>query len=85
MSDDSLKQRIFDSLNQFALGELDLESLIDSIKLNASALEKMPYALIQEMDDVESHLTMARDLEEEGCEMETEIEELILVLQSCLK
>lgn len=85
MSNDSLKQRILDSLNQYALGEIDLECLISSVKLNASALEKMPYVLIQEIDDVEYHLTIAQYHEEEGFGMETEIEELISVLQSCLK
>lgn len=85
MSNDSLKQRIFDSLDQYALGEIDLECLIDSIKLNASALEKMPYTLIQEIDDVAYNLTIAQYYEEEGFAVKTDIENSILVLQSCLK
>jgi len=68
MSNLSIKTRINDSIQKFEIGELSLQSLSDSIESNGNALEAMPYALIEDIREIEYQLTQCQFADKEDCE-----------------
>jgi len=67
MSNQSLKDRIEKSIEQFRAGKLSIKDLKNSIEINGQALEMMPYELIKELDEIEYKLTVSQFTDEEEC------------------
>lgn len=83
MSNISLKERIEHSIKEFKSGDIDIKGLKSSIEANGRSLEMMPYALVKEIDEIESRLTMAGFADEEDCE--TNIEEVLEYIEKWLE
>ena len=67
MSNQSLKDGIEKSIEQFRAGKLSIKDLKNSIEINGQALEMMPYELIKELDEIEYKLTVSQFTDEEEC------------------
>jgi len=67
MSNKSIKERIEKSIEAFKSGKITLKDLKESIELNGTALEMVPYPMIKELDDIEYKLTMSQFADEEDC------------------
>lgn len=67
MSNRTLHGRIAQALTDYRIGAIGIPALRDAVVQNGHALEAMPYALVQEIDDIEYDLTAAQFAEEEDC------------------
>ena len=83
MSNISIKERIKKSILEFRSGKIDIKALKSSIELNGHSLEMMPYALVQEIDEIEYRLTIAGLADEEDSEIS--IEEVLKHIEKWLE
>jgi len=67
MSNRTLHGRIAQALADYRTGTIGIPALRDAVVQNGRALEAMPYALVQEIDDIEYDLTAGQFAEEENC------------------
>ncbi len=83
MSNESIKERISKSIDDFKANKIDLKELRGSIELNGRALEMMPFSMIKELEEIEYKLMIAQFAQEEDCGVNTE--EVVKLLESWLK
>jgi len=83
MSNESIKERISKSIEDFTAKKIDLKELKESIELNGRALEMMPFSMIKDLEEIEYELMIADLAQEEDCR--PNVEQLIKLLESWLK
>ncbi len=82
MSIQSLKNRLFQSLNLYREGLINLEELKQSVFLNGRALEMMPYPLIKEIDAIGYELEIIEGYIQNG--FEADVDSVLSQLEVCL-
>jgi hypothetical protein len=66
VSNAGLKQRIERALLRFEQKEINARQLAEEIKVNSSALEGMPYHLVDQLSSIMHEVKRAADFDEEG-------------------
>ena len=72
MSNNTIKHRIEESIQEFKAGKISIKELKDSIELNGNALEMLPYPMIKELKQIEYKLTVSQFSDKEACYPNTE-------------
>jgi hypothetical protein len=71
MSNETLKQRLLQALDRFEKKESSLRELAQAIELHTSALEEMPYSLINNMNRIARQMEVISYFDEEGYKSES--------------
>lgn len=83
MSNQSLKNKILNSLTLYKDGEISIDELKSAIDKNGRAFENMPYALIKDIEDIEYELTVSIAAAEDDCD--ASCDEAIILIETWLK